>query len=201
MSRKTKYVAKPEAILHAYNRGLNRSQIFFREEDYEQFLAFVANALRAAEVSLLAFTLMPNHFHLVMRQFRAYAISRFMQEVSQRFVRRMNSRLARTGHLFDGRFKVGFVPDAPSLLRMSRYVHMNPVGAKLVKEPGDWKFSSSRAYAAGIKSCLSDSDLILSLVGGVDGYERFLREYDPSNPESAERFILPGKAEKWLEKP
>ncbi|MGA9118426.1 MAG: transposase [Bacteroidota bacterium] len=190
MSRKSKHLQSTDCDFHVYNRGVDRQTIFFRAEDYQYFTARMCESLELCAVALLSYCLLPNHFHLVLRQKQPYEISRYMKALCEGYAKAINSRRTRTGHLFGSRFKMARVKDPPSLLRLSHYVHCNPVKAGLVKNPLEWDFSSGRNYVSSETTGFVDCTPILDLVGGPSQYLRFMNEYDPSMPNSARKFIL-----------
>src|SRR5512140_3281641 len=153
MSRKTDCLLSTETYLHIVNRGVDRGIIFFRTSDYEYFLELMARALPGSDVQLLLYILMPNHFHMVAIQHSRYAISFYMKKVCEAYAKYVNRLRARSGHLFQDRFKVDMLKDPGALLRMSRYIHFNPVEAGLASSFFDWRFGSGRIYM-GIESSL-----------------------------------------------
>src|SRR4030042_6548882 len=139
---RTELLSSPGIFLHAYNRGVDRGPIFFRQSDYEQFITRMAEFLRRSEVMLLAYTLIPNHFHMLVQQLVPYGISRYLKEVCEGYAKYINRYRKRSGHLFQGRYKANDARDPQGLLHLSHYIHYNPVSAGLVAEPAGWKYSS-----------------------------------------------------------
>ena len=190
MSRRSQYLQRTDGYFHAYNRGVDRGTIFFRPSDYEVFLLKITEYLPDADVNLLVYSLLPNHFHLILQQSSPYAISAYMKNVSENYVRYLNCIRNRSGHLFRGRYGLGYIKDDSGLLRMSHYIHFNPVAAGLVRSVFDWKYSSCREYANPTRSNLVNVEPILTLVGGNEKYMSFLNTYEPSDPESVVRYIV-----------
>jgi len=176
--------------LHVYNRGVNRSTLFFREDDYRSFLDLLSMALEGSGIIILVHTLMPNHFHLVVRQDHPYDISSFMKRVCERHAIKINNARSRTGHLFQGRFKISRIIHPGSLLQLSHYIHFNAVVARLAKNPLDWAFSSCQDYAGHSRSGLVTVQPILSLVGGQEAYRQFLNDYNPEQSDSVWKYLL-----------
>jgi len=96
------------------------------------------------EVRLLAYCLMPNHFHLVLRADETGAVSEAMQWAQTSYVSRFRVRYGSTGHIFQGRFRSFPIQDDEHLLTVMRYVERNPVRANLVDSALDWRWSSRR---------------------------------------------------------
>jgi REP element-mobilizing transposase RayT len=97
---------------------------------------------------IYAFCLMPNHVHLVVHIFEI-TLSKTVQDVAFRYAGWINHYQKRTGHLFQGRFKNVLVNDDDHLLTLIRYVHLNPVRAKITTSPAEYPWSSHRAYVTG----------------------------------------------------
>ncbi len=189
MSWKTKIVRTIDVPLHIYNRGANRETIFFCDSDFQRFLRILTDCLVGSGVSLLAYALLPNHFHLILQQTHEYAVSNYMQRVCWQYSRYLNRSRKRSGHLFEGRFKPSRIVDEESLLRLSHYIHGNPVAAGLAPSPEEWKYSSARIYKDDVLHTGLVTDPILSLVHGQQNYARFMDEYDPSQPDTLCLFL------------
>jgi len=189
MSWKTQLLQSTDSFLHIYNRGVDRGTLFFRETDFEFFLRNMAESLSSVDITLLAYALLPNHFHLIARQGTGYAVSSYMQMLCWNYSRYVNRKRQRTGHLFGERFRIKGIQDDASLLRLSHYIHWNPVTAGLARTPSDWKYSSVRGYADNAAASFVAVGPILSLVGSREGYIQFLTDYDPSDPGSVYGFL------------
>ncbi|MBN1870037.1 MAG: transposase [Candidatus Omnitrophica bacterium] len=97
-------------------------------------------------VNLIAYCLMPTHFHLIVKQAADNGITRFMANVQNSYARYFNIKHTRKGPLWEGRFKNVLVKTDEQLLHLTRYIHLNPVTANLVSSPEDWVFSSYAEY-------------------------------------------------------
>lgn len=132
------------ATYHVMARG-NRKQCIFRSDrDRHRFLEILANAALRYGVLILGFSLMSNHFHLVVTTPRGN-ISAFMRQVDGVYTQYANWRHKEVGHLFQGRFKAVLIDYDLHLLTALSYVFMNPVDAGLVAAPCEWPWSSYRA--------------------------------------------------------
>ena len=191
------FLIVPNVIVHAFNRGVNRGQLFHCDRECDRFMEILIELQKKIPVSLLIHSLMKNHFHLVLQQLEPFAISRFMQRVSQSYAQWLNRRSNRSGHVFQGRYGSVVVADAEGFLSLSRYVHTNPVQARFVPRPEQWRYSSCKGYLTRSDEIPDNRELLWSLVGGPEGYARFLREYDPADPDSVRRFLVPGAARLW----
>jgi putative transposase len=130
---------------HVYNRGNNRENIFFERKNYLYFLKKVLEAFKD-KMDLIAYCLMPNHYHLVVRNFIDGELEKAMQKISTGYTRAVNKAYSRTGHLFTGRYKNKLIPGDEYLVHLCRYVHLNPVRAGLVNKLEEWEFSSYGKY-------------------------------------------------------
>ncbi len=129
---------------HIYNRGVEKRDIFLDNQDYKVFLYFLkrylTNPLAPSKLfkpnwkfnlfdklNLVAYCLMPNHFHLLLKQFTKEAITEFMRALSNSYVRYFNQKYKRVGPLFQGKYKGVLVESEPQLLHLTRYIHLNPL--------------------------------------------------------------------------
>ena len=147
---------------HIYNRGNDKQQIFLEPDNYRHFLKQALKYLPRKRVELLAYCLMPNHYHLLVRFNGSFDFSRSMKNFTISFVKAMNTRYHKVGHLFQGEFKAKHVDSTEYLLHLSRYIHMNPVFAKLVNDPDKWEFSSYREYVRAVSEPIVQTEFILS---------------------------------------
>ena len=142
-------------VYHALNRGNGRQKLFHKPADYDAFVDLLAEVKRAVPgVAVLAYCLMPNHWHLVLRPRRDGDLSRFMQRLLTAHVRRHHAHHhadASGGHLYQGRFKSFPVQEDFHLLTVLRYVESNPLRSDppLARDPRRWRWSSFAARAAG----------------------------------------------------
>ncbi len=148
-------------IYHVMIRGVNRDAIFLEEVDYERFLSVLAAVKEASGCIVLAYCLMPNHAHLVLRV-SSEPIGDVIKRLSVRYVGWFNRKYQRVGHLFQGRFKSLSVEDDAYLVTLVRYVWRNPVEAGLSGEPQDYRWSSFRFL--GSATGLVDEQHLLRLL-------------------------------------
>jgi REP element-mobilizing transposase RayT len=139
------------ALYHVLSRGNDRRDIFYDGKDRSKFLEGIGDMADRFEVDIFAYVLMDNHYHLLLRTKHAN-LSKSMQWFGATYTRRFNNRHRRGGHLFQGRFKSILVENDAYLLRLSYYIHRNPLRAGLVKRLADYKWSSYRCYAYKVKA-------------------------------------------------
>jgi putative transposase len=128
-------------IYHVYNRGAHESTIFRRPYLYRKCVGLLRKYAEKYHVTLVAYCLMPNHYHLVVRQEADGSISRFLQTTFNAFVQYFNVLEEHSGTLFQGPAKSTSINTEEYLLQVIRYVHLNPVKAKMVKTVAVWEFS------------------------------------------------------------
>ena len=145
-------------------RGNNKMTIFRDDVDYARFLEIWKEVIARFEVDAWVFCVMPNHYHLVFRTRRAN-LSLAIRYLNGTYAQWWNRRHVRGGHVFQGRFKAQVIEATVYLVRLCRYVILNPVRAALVAEPGDWRWSSYGALSGATPSPCADID---SLVRAID---------------------------------
>jgi putative transposase len=133
---------------HVTQRGNRRQQTFFCDDDYLAYIDLMAEWCRAYNVAIWPWCLMPNHVHLIAVPANAEGLARAIGEAHRRYTRRINFREQWRGHLWQERF-ASFPMDNRYLLATARYIEMNPVAANLVRNPGEYPWSSVRAHLTG----------------------------------------------------
>jgi REP-associated tyrosine transposase len=139
-------------VYHVLNRGNGRARLFHKDADYDAFLNILGQVRQAVpEVRVLAWCLMPNHWHLILHPRIDGVLSRFMLRLSTTHVRRHFAHYHTTsgGHLYQGRFKSFPIQDDHHLLVACRYVEANALRAGLVEGAERWKWSSLWATERG----------------------------------------------------
>ena len=158
---------------HIYNRGNNRQLIFFEQDNYLYFLRQLRTHLINRGVDIIAYCLMPNHYHLLVYLKTDY-FSKLMQSFTLSYAKAINKRYKKVGSLFQGRFQAIHVDKDEYLLNLTRYIHLNPVEANLVEKAEDWEFSSYREYVDLRQGTLPTLDELGSFSGSA--YRYFLED-------------------------
>lgn len=130
-------------MYHALNRGNGRAQVFHDKFEYQGFVDLMGETCQREPVRVLAYCLMPNHFHLVLWPAKDGGLSRWMQRLLTAQVRRYYRRSLGSGHVWQGRFKAFPVQSDAHLLTVLRYVERNPLRAGLVAQAQTWPWSSA----------------------------------------------------------
>ena len=131
-------------IYHVLNRGNEKRLIFADADDYQEFLDLMARAQERFPINILAYCLMPNHFHLVGQAPVAADLAKNMHWLLSTHARRFRSKWEGAGHVWQGRFKSFPVQSDHHLITLLRYVEGNPVRAGIVASCHEWRWSSVR---------------------------------------------------------
>jgi len=193
-------------IFHAYNRGNNKENIFFDEQDYKAFIfrlglclgfnekelneqkliSLPYSRIRIMETDkknfkLHSFCLMLNHFHLLIEQTGNVPISRLISKLCTSYAKYINKKYERIGHIFQDQFKAVLVENNPQLMWTSAYIHMNPVKDKLVKHPSEYKWSSYLDFVSNRNLPITEKDLLISIFGNQKNLEKETLNFDINN--------------------
>ncbi|HSB01016.1 MAG TPA: transposase [Anaerolineales bacterium] len=141
---------------HVYNRGVNRQPIFANEENHHFLLRRVKQFLPLYQIRIVAYSLMPNHYHLLFGVDKEGSLSPFLQRLFNSYSQAFNRQQNRTGTLFEGRAKSILVNESNCVYALVRYIHLNPVVAGLVANPEDWCFSNFLEWIDGRNDELFD---------------------------------------------
>ena len=144
---------------HITQRGNRRQEVFFSDEDYAHYRDLIAASCREHGVACIAWCLMPNHVHLILRPSGSNGLRAALAESHRRYSRRINFARGWTGYLWQGRF-ASYPMDDAHLMTAVRYVELNPVKAKLVRRAEDWPWSSARAHVTGKPDGLTDLEAL-----------------------------------------
>jgi putative transposase len=164
---------------HVTQRGNRRQPVFFGEADYLAYRGLLAESCGAAGVAVWAYCLMPNHVHLILVPQDSASLAAALSDAHRRYSRHVNFREGWRGYLWQGRF-ASCPMDQHHLLAGARYVELNPVRARLVARPPDWRWSSAAAHLAGRDDglvqvrplCDAIGDWAEFLAGGLSDTER-----------------------------
>lgn len=176
----------PESYFHIYARGANKKNIFQDESDYLFFLRLFERYLSPDEkknqagvsypnfynrVDLLAFCLMPNHFHLLLYQRQTGDLTTCMQSIMTSYSRYFNTKYKRTGPLFESRYRSSLISDDIYLEHITRYIHLNP------KHWETYEYSSLPYYLQRAQESWLRPEKILELFKSPAEYHDFVGDY------------------------
>ena len=132
----------PGVPMHVTQRGVNRCAIYLDDEDRHHYRRLLQEACTEHDVRLHAYVLMDNHVHLLLHADQPGAVSRAMRAIGQAYVQAFNHRHGRIGTLWQGRYKSSLVDSETYLLRVMRYIELNPVRVAMVDVPEAHRWSS-----------------------------------------------------------
>lgn len=178
---------------HVYNRGVEKRPIFLDDQDYSVFLGLLKRYITgvnesktnrykvesmANKLDLLAYCLMPNHFHLLFYQKNDIGVSEIMRRLSTGYVMYFNHKYKRVGALFQGNYKASRINAEDYLHHISRYIHMNP------EDYEKWPYSSLKYYSTDEQNLWLNTQRLLDLFdGSKKQYMNFVRDYKDNKNE------------------
>ncbi|CVK21085.1 REP-associated tyrosine transposase [Sporomusa sphaeroides] len=175
-------------IYHIMMRGINRQDIFLDEDDRCRFLEIIKRVQESGSCSIYGYCLMNNHIHLLLQE-KEEELSIIMKRIGTSYAWRYNKKYDRVGHVFQNRFQSEPVDTEAYLLGVLRYIHNNPVKAKLVAKPEDYQWSSCQAYYQGQDSSgLVNTPFVLSILNG-NGEAAIKQFADFMHQENADQFM------------
>jgi len=162
---------------HIYNRGAGRERIFFNEANYLYCLKLLERNLMRYSIAVIAYCLMPNHYHFLLRQDGEKPLSKFINAIFNAYAQAVNLQQGRSGTLFEGRFRDVWVDKEGYLLHLCRYIHANPVKAGLVSSLLDWPYSNYHEWIGERPGTLVDLDFVDTYFLQRDSYTEFVLDY------------------------
>lgn len=189
-----------QGFYHIYNRGVEKRHIYSIERDYQRFLEslyyyqftgpkppFSRKHLPAFQkldfsknsklVEIICYCLMPNHFHLLLRQTQEGGVQKFMQQTLNSYTKYFNTKHDRVGPLLQGAFKAVSIETDEQLVHVSRYIHLNPFVADLIKDLETYSYSSYPTYIGSDNHSLCHKEPVLSLFKNPDEYKKFVTDH------------------------
>lgn len=174
MARRPRLFA-PGILYHVIVRGNYRQKTFLGARDYRAYLERLVRYRKRFGVTVYAYCLMSNHAHLLVET-GSEPLSRFMQGLQQSYTQYFNRKHHKVGHLFQGRYKAIVCEKDEYLLTLVRYIHLNPIRAKLVHRLDDYPYSGHREYCGVRVYEVLEASRVLDMLGGRAAYRRFVQE-------------------------
>ena len=177
----------PGAVYHVVARGNERRAVFRDDRDRELYLTRLQNYRERFGFRVYAYCLMTNHIHLALETGKV-PLSRIMLALQGSYTQAFNRRHRRVGHLFQGRYKALVVQKDRYLLALVRYIHENPVRARIVGRPSEYPWSSDQWYEKGRGPAWLDVDSVLGMLArgrqaAVRAYRALMTRGDGSDYE------------------
>ena len=180
MSRSLR-IEYPGAFYHITARGNERKAIFRAKENYEKFISYLESATQRYGAQIHCFCLMPNHYHLLLETPWGN-LHTILHHLNTSYTNYFNAKTRRAGHLLQGRYHAILVEKDSYALELSRYIHLNPVRARLVSDPARYSWSSYSIYIGMGKGCgWLEKRFILNQISTKErraqkGYEKYVKE-------------------------
>jgi REP element-mobilizing transposase RayT len=165
---------EPEKYYHLYNRGANKVEIFLSQENYFSCLQLMHKYAIEYKISVLAYCLMPNHYHFLLKQSGGGSIQGWIQTLFDTYTPAFNKQHQRSGTLFEGKAKAHEVDNDMYSIQLCAYIHLNPVSAHLVKTPEEWEFSDYKEWIDIRQSDYTDLALRNSYFDNGKQYHEFI---------------------------
>jgi len=174
-------------IYHVVLRGINRQDIFFDDDDFQRFLETIEQKKSESQFDLYGYCLMNNHVHILIRE-KSDRISRIMSRIGTSYAWWYNRKYDRSGHVFQGRYGSECVEDDTYLLTVIRYIHNNPLKAKIVQEAEDYRWSSIHEYYGGgeYPVGITEPEFILGMIHenrteAIEGFRQYMKQENDDN--------------------
>ena len=183
----------PGQYYHIYNRGSGHRSIFREQDNYLFVLRLVKKYTSAFDISVIAYCLMPNHYHFLLRQDGTEAAGLLPQRVFNSYTKAFNKRYDCSGTLFEGRYEALHVDKEGYLLHLCRYIHANPVKDGLVSRLEDWPYSNYHEWIGTRNGTLIDRDFVPAFFPAAQTYSQFVLDYLTGLdklPEGIEAYLL-----------
>lgn len=202
--RTTPFVS--DYFYHIFNRGVEKRQIFLDDADYQRFIQTLYyyqfsgpkprfsthKRFRKQDfnknpriVEIICYCLMPNHFHLLLKQLAEKGIQEFLCKVSNSYTKYFNTKHHRIGPLFQGQFKAVFVETDEQLVHVSSYIHLNPFVAEITRNWINYPYSSAKEFVEENRSGFCNPKEILNLANGSKKYAQFVKDQQSYSLELA----------------
>ena len=166
-----------------FSRMIRAMRYYQKEKRHVSFSAFekikdgkIFVSESKKHVEIISYCIMPTHIHLLLKQLEDKGISIFMNNLSNSYSRYFNLKHKRKGPLWEGRFKRVLIESDEQLLHLTRYIHLNPATAYIVKNPSDWEYSSYQEYLSAVstKDCICKYNDILDI--NSSSYKEFVED-------------------------
>lgn len=187
-----------QSFYHIYNRGVEKRQIFSNTRDYQRFLQTIYYYQFAGPkpkfshqyhfrskdyyknpkiVEIICYCLMPNHFHILLRQVKDDGVKEFMQKVINSYTKYFNTKNSRVGPLLQGTFKAVSITSDAQLMHVSRYIHINPLVSNITLDFESYPYSSYSDFIGLSDHQICVKEPVLGLFKNSSEYQRFVIDH------------------------
>ncbi len=181
----------PGGHYHIYNRGAHGVSIFREPDNYIFVVRKIKKYCAEFSLCLIAYCLMPNHYHFLVRQDGDDRAGLLPQRVFNSYSKAYNARYGHSGTLFEGPYKAIHVDEQRYLLHLCRYIHANPVKDGLVDDIDDWPYSNYAEWIGTRSGTLVDIAFVRENFPTPDRYTAFVEDY-------LRTFVLPNEVRQYL---
>ncbi|MDO9578802.1 MAG: transposase [Candidatus Cloacimonadales bacterium] len=162
-----------DCIYHIYNKGCNEELVFFDDSNYKLLIRKMIHNYEKYDVSIIAFCLMPNHYHMLLRQNSGGSILKFLTKIFSAYSEAVKKEQSISGDVFEGDPKFIRIEELDHLQNLIWYIHYNPLKASLVRRLETWKFSNF-PECIGVRNAFPyDLNLINDTFGSTAEYKNF----------------------------
>lgn len=166
------------AMYHIIQRGYNKEPIFKDREDKSYLLEILSETKEIHDFQIFAYVIMNNHYHFAIRTFNI-PISRIMHIINTRYAKYYNSKMDRTGPVFEDRYTGILVQDESYLITLIKYIHNNPVAAKICGSMEEYQWSSDVFYRVNMESIVDIEELLGMLsINRIDAIKKYIELMD-----------------------
>jgi putative transposase len=190
-----------DSFYHIINRGIANQKLFNDASDYQRFIVtlnfyieknppqklslttkeelnkILLSSPKKPLVEIISYCLMPNHFHLLLKQLEENGITNFMKNLQNSYTRYYNSKNKRIGTMYQGTFKAVTIENDEQLLHVSRYIHLNPFASKITNHHHQYPWSSYKIYLDNRTGRICSPKLILEMIGSPSKFQKFIDDY------------------------
>jgi len=181
----------PGHYYHLYNRGAHQLSIFRERDNYLFVLHKTQAYCRSLRLTPIAYCLLPNHYHFLIRQDGEHRAGLLPQRIFSGYSKAYNKRYEHSGTLFEGNYKAIAVESEPYLLHLCRYIHANPVLHGLVADVANWPYANYLEWTGERRGTLVDRNFVRAHFPTSHSYQSFVTEYLAQRrlPEELEAYL------------
>ena len=176
-----------EILCHHMVQGINKEQIFKTKEEKKKYLFLLKKYYQHFDVEIIAYCIMDNHVHMLLYSEKIQNISNFMKQVNSIYAMYYNKKNNRVGYVYRNRFKSVPVMSREQLYTCIKYIHMNPVKAKIVEKESDYKYSSYNDYLN--KTGFIHEKILKFIFSSSDNYIEKFQSIEYKNLEKENKYL------------